>query len=185
MTLLINDVIIVVVGNAEGKPACIKNVSWSPQPSSGIIHFQPSRSQHLSGCFAEALSWNVVMESLLLLCSNLDSRFLATLLTLSDISVLNHKMRINSTSRTFTKKRTDHDCKLSRKVYFYIVMDKRLLIIFTIPVVFVSFNLYAEKQNKNLEVRMIWDTEQRGRKLDRQKYMMCPFLKQSLYHFGW
>lgn len=117
------------------------------------------------------------MESLLVMCSNLDSRILATLLTLSDISVLNHKMIINSTNRTFTKKHTDHDCKLSRKVYFYIVTDKRLLIIFTIPVVFVSFNLYVKKQNKSLEARMIWDTEERDRKLDRQKYMMCPFLE--------
>lgn len=30
MTLLINDVIIVVAGNAEDKPASIKNVSCSP-----------------------------------------------------------------------------------------------------------------------------------------------------------
>lgn len=55
----------------------------------------------------------------------------------------------------------DHDCKLSRKVYFYIVTDKRLLIIFTIPAVFVSFNVYVKKQNKSLEARMIWDTGER------------------------
>lgn len=71
-------------------------------------------------------------------------------------------MRTKSTSCTLTKN-TDHDCKLSRKVYFYTVTDKRLLIIFPFPVVFISFNLCIEKQNKRVEARMIWDTEERDR----------------------